>query len=80
MIDIQVSKSDTKNDTSAWITVTNRINSTQYYLSTTAQFFSSLNYRPLETCIKGNEHPKFETSEAETASYVNPWDYLGLFS
>jgi len=72
MIDVQVSKSDTKNDTSAWITVTNRINSTQCYLSTNAWLFSPLNCRPLETTIKGNEHPKFETSEAETASYINP--------
>lgn len=79
MIDIQVSKADTKNDGSTWITVTNRINSTECYVSTNAQLFPPLNSRPLEISVKGNEHPKFKTSEVQTVSYIKPWDYLGLF-
>lgn len=66
-----------------WITFTNRINSTKCHLTANAQlffFFFAFELQTFGDHIKGNEHPEFEASEAETLSHINPWDYLGFFS
>lgn len=43
-------------------------------------FFFAFELQTFGDHIKGNEHPEFEASEAETLSHINPWDYLGFFS